>query len=105
MEDSIALKKKKNASFQPSHGRSLSESDGLLDSFSKNSHVVRMRQVIVVHERITKGVFALYRHITSTLGPQNHRQNAENVSEINAGKIFFVEFIGDSVSFFHLVSY
>lgn len=66
--------------------------------FTQRAHVVRVRQVVVIEQRMRQRVSAPKFHEAARLWPKYHREHAEHVLVIQIGQVFVVELVAQAVS-------
>lgn len=59
----------------------------------EDPHVIRVREVIVVQERVPERVPAREDDPSSTLWPEHHREHPEDVFVVDAGERLVIELL------------
>ena len=84
------------------HTASLPESDGRLDALSKHSHVFRMGEVVVVHQRIVQRVLRPELDHAARLRPEHHGEHAEHIAIVDLPEHFVIELVRQPVGVLHV---
>jgi hypothetical protein len=87
---------------ESSHGRGPAEGYRRLHALSQDVHVVRVGQVIVVHEGVVQGIARAELDEPSGLWPQHHGEDAEDVPVVYLAEDLVVEGVRQPVCVLHV---
>lgn len=87
---------------EPLHAARLAERDGGLHPLPQHVDVVRVGEVVVIHEGVVEGVARPQLHETARPGPEQHGEHAEHVAPVYALEHLFVELVRQPVRVLHV---
>lgn len=79
------------------HGGRLAHRHRRLDALPEHAQVVRVREIVVVQQRVLVRVVAPEQDPAPALGPQQHREHAEHVLVVQVAQQLVVEIVAQTV--------
>lgn len=85
---------------EPFHGGRLANGHGGLYALPQHPYVIRVREVIVINQRVLVRVLAAEQQPAPALGPQKHWEHAEHVLAVQVAQVLVVKVVAQTVSLF-----